>query len=43
MTIVIGDKEIEAKIMEKEKAKEKYEDAVASGNTAVMATKSKED
>ena len=32
MKVTIGDKEIEAKIMEKEKAEQKYEDAIAQGN-----------
>ena len=32
MKVTVGDKTIEAKIMEKEKAKEKYDDAIASGN-----------
>ena len=35
----IGDKEVEAKIKEKEKAKEVYDDALAGGNTAVYAEK----
>ena len=35
----IGDKEVEAKIKEKEKAKEVYDDAIAGGNTAVYAEK----
>ena len=38
MLIKIGDNEIEAKIMEREKAEKKYEDAIAKGNTAAMAT-----
>ena len=38
---VIDDKVIETKIMEKEKAKEKYGDAIASGNAAVMAERTK--
>ena len=33
--VKIGDKEIETKIMEKEKAEQKYEDSTASGNTGV--------
>ena len=33
----IGDKEIEAKVKGKEKSKENYEDAIASGNAAVYA------
>jgi hypothetical protein len=37
LTIQIGENIIEGKILKKEKAKEKYEDAIAGGNTAVMA------
>lgn len=37
LTIQIDDNIIEGKILEKEKAKEKYDDAVAAGHTAVMA------
>ena len=37
LTIQIGDDIIEGKILKKEKAKEKYDDAIAAGNTAVMA------
>ena len=33
----IGDAVIEGKVFEKEKAQEKYEDAVASGHTAALA------
>ena len=33
----IGDKEIEAKVKTKEKARENYEDALAGGNAAVYA------
>jgi len=36
----IGDKLIEANIKEKEEAKEKFDDAIAAGHTAVMAEKS---
>lgn len=36
MVITIDDKTIEAKILEKEKAKEKYDDAIASGNSAAL-------
>ena len=35
----IGDKEVKAKIKEKEKAKELYDDALAGGNTAVYVEK----
>lgn len=34
----IGDKLIEAQIKEKEEAKEKYDDAMAAGNTAILGT-----
>jgi hypothetical protein len=37
LTIQVGDKTIEAKIEPKEDAKEKYDDAMASGKMAVMA------
>ena len=37
----IDDKTVEAKIKEKEEAKQQYSDAVASGNTAVYAQRSK--
>jgi len=43
MTITIGNKTIEGKIMKKEKAKEKYDDAIASGKAAVKLTESKFD
>ena len=42
LTIQIGDTIIEGKIMNKVKAKEKYEDAMSGGHTAVMAQESKE-
>ena len=38
----IGDKEVEAKIKEKERAKEVYADAMAGGNTAVLAERKSE-
>ena len=37
MVITSEDKEIEAKVNEKVKAKEKYEDIVAGGNLGVIA------
>ena len=40
LTIQIGDIVIEGKIMNKEKATEKYEGAIAGGHTAVMAEES---
>ena len=36
--ITIGDKTIVSKVMSKEKAEEKYNDSIASGNTGVMST-----
>jgi hypothetical protein len=38
MMITIGDKTIEAKIMENEKAEQVFDDAIASGNTAAMVS-----
>jgi hypothetical protein len=35
MKVIIGDKTIEANIMEREKAEEKYDNAIASGKHAV--------
>ena len=43
MTFKIGDNEIETKVMEKQKAKELYEDKVASGHTATYASLKDED
>ena len=40
---IIDDKVVQTKIMEKETAQERYEDAVASGNTAVFAERKKND
>lgn len=39
----VDDRTIEAKIQGKEEAKEKYDDAVAAGNTAVFAERKKQD
>lgn len=36
MTISLDDKVVESKVVEKEKAEEKYEDAIAVGNAAFM-------
>ena len=36
LVIEMDDRVIEGKIMEKEKAQEKYDDAIAGGNAAVM-------
>ena len=38
---VIDDRVIETKVMKKEKAQERYEDAIASGNAAVLAERTK--
>ena len=43
LNVQIGDNYIQGKIMEKEKDQEKYEDALASGNTAAIATENKEE
>jgi Ca-activated chloride channel family protein len=43
LTIEINDDIIEGKILKKEKAQEKYEDAIASGHTAVMAEEDKDE
>ena len=37
LVIQVGDNVIEGKILEKQKAQEKYDDAVASGHTAAIA------
>ena len=42
LLIKVGDADvIEGKVFKKEKAQQKYEDAVAKGDTAVMAKESK--
>lgn len=43
MQITLGDKTIEAKVMEKEKAEEKYDDAMAAGNMAALLAEKNED
>ena len=40
---VLDDRVIQTKVMEKEKAQEKFEDSVASGKAAVMAERKKKD
>lgn len=40
---VLGDKTVDGKVIEKQKAHEKYEDAIASGNAAVMVEESEKD
>jgi Ca-activated chloride channel family protein len=42
MNITIGEKSIQAKIMEKEEAKVKYDDAIAAGNSAALMNESKD-
>ncbi len=43
LLIKVGEADvIEGKVLKKESAKQKYEDAVAKGNTAVMAKENKE-
>ena len=41
--IIIDDKVVETKVMKQEKAQERYDDAVASGNAAVLAERKKKD
>jgi hypothetical protein len=41
--VKIDDKLVESKIMEKEKAKEEYDDAIASGHSAALMQESEED
>jgi hypothetical protein len=41
MKVTVGDKTIEANIMEKEKAQDKYDNAIASGNQAALIKESK--
>jgi len=40
---IIDSKTVETKVMKKEKAQERYDDAVAGGNAAVMAERKKKD
>ena len=40
---IIDDKTVETKVMRKEKAQERYEDAIAGGNAAVIAERKKKD
>ena len=40
---IIDDKVVETKVMKKEKAQEKYEDAIAGGHAAVLAERKKKD
>ena len=41
MIVTLDDKVIESKLLEKEKATEKYEDAIASGNSAFLMKEDK--
>ena len=43
MVTLINDIVIEAKVLEQEEAKEKYDDAVAGGHSAVMLEENKVD
>ena len=42
LKVTLEDKTIEGKVMEKTKAKEKYDDAIAQGKAAVMLQEKKE-
>jgi len=42
MQVTVGDKTINTKVMEKEKAQEKYDDAIAAGNQATILKESKD-
>jgi hypothetical protein len=41
MMLTVGQKTIEAQVMETEKAQEKYDDNIARGNVAALLKKSK--
>jgi hypothetical protein len=41
MKVVVGGRTVEAKVMEKEKAQGKYDNAVAAGNTAALMVEEK--
>ena len=41
MKVTVGKKTIEANILEKEKAQDKYDNAVASGNSAALMKETK--
>jgi hypothetical protein len=41
MLLTVGNKTIEAKVMENEKAEEKYDDEIAQGNVAALLKKNK--
>jgi hypothetical protein len=42
MLIKLGDKTIESKVMDQDKAAEKFDDAVSGGNAAAMLTQKKD-
>ena len=42
MQITVGEKTINAQVMEKEKAQNKYDDAIAAGNQATLLKESKD-
>ena len=42
LTVITEEKELKAKILAKEKGKEKYEDAVSSGDAAYLVTYDKD-
>lgn len=41
MQLTVGEKTIDAKVMENEKAEEKYDDQIAQGNLAALLKKNK--
>jgi hypothetical protein len=43
LTIEMGNKIVEGKVKEKEKAQEQYQDALAAGNAAVMVQEDEKD
>ena len=42
MMITVGERTIEAQVMENQKAQDKYDDAIAAGNAAALMKESKE-
>ena len=43
LTFSIGDRQVQGKVQEKERAKERYEDAIAGGNAAILMEESEKD